>query len=59
MPTVLAALQAAGISRAEVRLWGAHFTDVEHICGSSGCDTISTDVDATQWTSHALGLNLD
>jgi hypothetical protein len=50
MPAVVSALTAAGIGRNSYRLWTAHFTDVPHIEAGS---------DATQWTDHALGRNLD
>lgn len=50
MPSVVSALTSAGIKRADYRLWSAHFTGVPHIEAGS---------DATQWTDHALGRNLD
>ena len=46
MPTVLAALTAAGITRAQVRLWSAHYGAGKHICGG---------MDGTQWTDQAPG----
>ena len=55
---VIPALQAAGIPRAEVRLWSAHYAG-RHICGPSTCGELSIDADGTQWTSSALGLVLD
>lgn len=59
MPAVLAALSAAGIPRKAVRLWTAHFTFHPHIC-NPGCGFgFKATADATQWTDHALGRNLD
>jgi len=46
MPAVLAALTAAGITRAQVRLWSAHYGAGKHICGG---------MDGTQWTDQAAG----
>ena len=59
MAAVLAAIQAAGIGRAAVRLWSAHYGAGEHICGPSSCGATSIGMDATQWTDQALGLDLD
>jgi hypothetical protein len=59
MPVVLAELRKAGLRRGQVLLWTAHYTGQEHIC-SSRCESDFTEVaDATQWTSKALGRNLD
>lgn len=59
MPNVLVALGGAGIRREEVRLWTAHYTQHEHLC-SPGCGFgFTTTANATQWTSQALGRNLD
>jgi hypothetical protein len=55
---VIPALQAAGIPRAEVRLWSAHFAG-RHICGPSTCGELSIDADGTQWTDMAFGRDLD
>lgn len=52
-----AALRAAGIARHEYRIWSAHYTGRAHICGPE-CG-LSTPADATQFTDHALGRNLD
>lgn len=57
--TVLPVLSKAGIARASVRLWSAHYGAGEHICGPSSCGLISTAADGTQWTSSARGLVLD
>lgn len=48
MPSVLAAV--SHVPRANYRLWTAHYTGAAHIEAGS---------DATQWTSTALGRNLD
>lgn len=59
MPGVLQALGAAGIPRASVRLWSAHYTEA-HICGPSSCRYPGVPAcDGTQWTPNALGLDLD
>jgi hypothetical protein len=55
---VIPALQAAGISRADVRLWTAHYAGL-HRCGPSACGELSTDADGTQWTDVAYGRQLD
>lgn len=57
VPQIEAALHGAGIARHEYRIWSAHYTGGAHICGSQ-CG-LSTSADATQWTNHALGRNLD
>jgi hypothetical protein len=56
---VLPALSQAGISRAQTRLWTAHYGLGEHICGPGSCGALSIDADGTQWTSSAMGLVLD
>jgi hypothetical protein len=43
---------------ASVRLWTAHY-DGEHICGPKSCGQLPVDADGTQWTSGALGRQLD
>lgn len=58
VPSVVAALQGAGIHRGEYRLWSAHYTFHPHICGPS-CLGAGLQADATQWTDRALGRNLD
>lgn len=56
---VLAALEREGISRDEVRVFTAHYTGKAHLC-SPGCGFgFKTNADATQFTDHALGRNLD
>ena len=57
--SILPVLDQAKISRSEVRLWSAHFGLGEHICGPSSCGAMPIEADGTQWTSNALGRNLD
>lgn len=63
MQDIVDRLAKAGIGRHEVRLWSAHYSHGEHLCGPQCNARINfgfTDiVDATQWTSNALGRNLD
>ena len=56
---VIPAIRAAGISRAAVRLWSAHYTGAPHICGPGSCKELSIDADGSQWTDKALGRDLD
>jgi hypothetical protein len=56
---ILAVLSQAGIARAAIRLWTAHYGAGEHICGPSTCGALSENADGTQWTSSAGGLVLD
>jgi hypothetical protein len=58
---LLPILKAAGITRSSVRLWAAHFTNREHVCGPrpNGCGEILIQVDGTQFTETAHGRNLD
>ena len=56
---VIPAMKAAGIDRAAVRLWSAHFTGTAHICGPASCGEMSIDADGTQWTDQALSRSLD
>lgn len=46
-------------ARGAVRLWTAHYGLGEHICGPHTCGLLSIDADGTQWTSTAMGRNLD
>jgi hypothetical protein len=50
-------LTAAGIPRADYRLWTAHYTYAAHVCGPQ--EGITEAADATQWTDKALNRNLD
>jgi peptidoglycan hydrolase-like protein with peptidoglycan-binding domain len=56
---VIPAVNAAGIERAAVRLWSAHYTGSAHICGPSSCGLTSIGMDGTQFTDQALGRDLD
>jgi hypothetical protein len=62
-PDLLSTLKTAGISRSQIRLWTAHYTKREHLCGPvcglrSG-KLLLAKADATQWTDRALGRSLD
>src|SRR5215475_7744363 len=48
---VLPVLGQAGISRAQTRLWTAHYGLGAHICGPGSCGQLSILADGTQWTS--------
>ena len=56
---ILPIIKAAGFPREKVRLWSAHYGQGEHICGPRSCGLMSIDADGTQWTSNAMGRNLD
>ena len=56
---ILPVLNQAKISRSAVRLWSAHYGPGEHICGPNSCGAMPIEADGTQWTSNALGRNLD
>jgi hypothetical protein len=56
---ILPVLNEAKISRSQVRLWSAHYGVGEHICGPSSCGAMPIEADGTQWTSNALGRDLD
>jgi hypothetical protein len=57
--SILPVLAGANIARSSVRLWSAHYGQGEHICGPASCGEAPVEVDGTQWTNTALGLNLD
>jgi hypothetical protein len=60
MEALLATVAAAGIARASVRLWSAHYGAGAHICGPQSCGYPGVPAcDGTQWTPAALGRNLD
>ena len=59
MDALVATLGGAGISRAEVRLWSAHYEQGKHICGPGTCGLTRHPCDGTQWTDAALGRSLD
>lgn len=54
---VIATMDMAGIARGQYLIWSAHYTHAGHICSPSDCGYAQAD--ATQWTDHALGRNLD
>jgi len=58
---ILPVLTNAGIARATVRLWTAHYEVGEHICGPDTCGALSINADGTQWTPNAIvnGVALD
>jgi len=47
------------IERRAYRLWSAHYTRRPHLCGPRSCGFGLSEADGTQFTSQALGLNLD
>lgn len=59
MPTILFLLARAHIPRTAVRVWTAHYTGREHLCGPDCGFGLHTVSDATQWTDRALERNLD
>jgi hypothetical protein len=59
MDALVTTLGGAGIPRAEVRLWSAHYGQGKHICGPGNCGLTHTACDGTQWTDAALGRSLD
>jgi hypothetical protein len=59
MATVLSALSRAGVDRDEVRVWTAHYNGQPHRCSPKCGFGLRTVADATQYTDHALGRNLD
>jgi hypothetical protein len=58
-PAVLDELRAAGIKRAQVRLWAAHYGTGPHICGPTSCKYFPgmPTFDGTQWTDQAPGAH--
>jgi hypothetical protein len=59
MRDVLAVMHATKVPRDTVRLWSAHYTKNQHICGPSSCGEVAIDMDGTQWTDNAMGISLD
>jgi hypothetical protein len=51
---ILPVLSQAGIARATVRLWTAHYEVGQHICGPDSCGALSINADGTQWTPNAV-----
>jgi hypothetical protein len=56
---LMTTLNETGISRAEIRLWSAHYGQGQHICGPGTCRQAQHACDGTQWTDVALGRSLD
>jgi len=52
---VLAAITKAGILRAQVRVWTAHYLAGKHICSRSACGAKGFEADATQWAGYPGG----
>jgi hypothetical protein len=48
---VMQSLRAAGLTRADVRVWTAHYTGRPHLCSSACEPGIDGHADATQWGS--------
>jgi len=59
MDALVKALNTAGITRTEIRLWSAHYGQGKHICGPHTCGQTRHSCDGTQWTDSALGRSLD
>ena len=56
---LLDTLAKNGISRSQIRLWTAHYTFKAHRCTSACGFGFTGKADATQYSDHALGKNLD
>jgi hypothetical protein len=56
---LLGLLANSGIKRSDVRIWSAHYTFREHLCGPGCGFGMPTTADATQWTDRAGGKSLD
>lgn len=48
---VIESLHAAGVNRADVRIWTAHYDGRPHLCSSACQPGMSHPADATQWGS--------
>lgn len=59
MQDVIGRLTAAGLSRSSYRVWTAHYTGQPHICSARCGNGFTGTADATQWTDHSGGRNLD
>lgn len=57
--TLLTTLANAGVGRNDVRLWTAHYTGTAHRCTSACGFGFTGLADATQFTDHSGGRNLD
>lgn len=56
---ILSLAERAGHNRGEFLVFTAHYTDQPHVCGPHTCGALPWDANLTQWTSAALGKNLD
>ena len=56
---LVATLRAAGIARAGVRIWSAHYGKGPHMCGPASCGQTTIACDGTQWDDHAHARELD
>jgi hypothetical protein len=52
-------MRAHHVPRGCYRLWSAHYTCKAHLCGPKSCGYGLSEADGTQFTSTALGINLD
>ena len=50
-PEIEASLHAAGLTRAHVRLWTAHYDGRAHLCSAACNAALTAPADATQWGS--------
>lgn len=57
--SLISTLAAAGITRAQVKIWSAHYGAGAHICGPATCGLTAYACDGTQFTSTAFGDSLD
>jgi hypothetical protein len=59
MEEVIAEAGTLGLTRADYRVFTAHYSGFAHICGPATCKYpgLTQSADATQWTSSAAGLN--
>jgi hypothetical protein len=48
---IMQSLGAAGITRAQVRIWTAHYTGKAHLCSAACGFGVTGSADATQWAS--------
>jgi hypothetical protein len=58
-PEIKRLIDRVGIARHQYLIWTAHYTNHPHVCGPHTCGELPFDADMTQWTSAALGKNLD
>jgi len=52
-------MAAHHVQRSSYRLWIAHYTGKAHLCGPHACGYGLSEADGCQFTSTALGINLD